>query len=447
MTEVAKKRLELIAELDGSLPDCKRMRGRHLVLGKEVEVRVAEAPGKEGPAGAFVQEMLELSFLDHPAFPPVLDRGMVQGRFYYVVPLRPSRDLEGRVEDESLAPPTRGRLVRSLASSLSALHRAGIVASPPDPRVMGWDQDLEHLHLHHPRLRPPGESRFLEALPEEWRDATPELNVLQWATFAYWWLTAGKAPFEGGQVVPLAQRVRAVPPELVELIDVCLFGEDDERPTTGPELLALLQLVPEGPPSLVEVPDVARVPDRPGLRASTLDVKQTLTDLRARGSVPAMGDVQEGPVARLRAHLGELELPSLGDLPSLDTLAGGNRRVLFAGGLAVLLLIGFFFSGGGDAAPAVRVGEAEIEHLRVPETALREDPYLQRLLAVRSVTREEFPQLWRLVRTLAIQSRLPEGFREEKRILSMHATFQDDPDAACGDLEHFLEELGVALGG
>jgi hypothetical protein len=433
VSEVEKKRLELIEKIPSDIPGIRCMRGRHQVLGKGVEVRIAETPGREGAAAPFFQEMLELSYLDHPCFPPVLERGLHQNRYYYAVPLRSHDPLSEAITKASLTTRERGAVIWALANSLSAMHRGGIVPPPPDARELHWDRETETLRIRHPRLRASKTNAFLDLLPQKWQGATPKDNVHQWAAFSYWLLTQGKAPFEGDEPVSLRKRIKTVHPDLVELIDVCLYGEQDEQPATGPELLALLRLIPDVLPPPSAPPKRKKVGSDP--RFSELNVRKSLENLRQRGAIPRTPRTQDSPVEKFRERFQNLSLPSLG------TFGSEQKKLLLGVGLVMLLGILLLLFSGEEDAPPVKVGATDLSHLKMSAEDLRKDPYLARLVAIHSVTPEEFPRVWKLVRTLALQSRLPETLRDEKRILLMHSTFQSDPDQACGDLEHLLEEL------
>lgn len=437
------KRLELIGEVPTEVVGVQRLRAKHLVLGREVELRVALAPGREGEAAPFVQEMLELSYLDHPALPPVLDRGVFQGRYYYAVPLRPHMGLEALVDEPELGVVPRVEMVRQLASALATMHVVGIVPPAPDPRELCWDEAQGALRFRHLRLRGPGEPAYAGGLSSEGRQeaglTSARANVLQWAALAYWLLARGAGPCEGaGEPVPLATRSEAVHPDLARLVDACIVGDDDERPESGPELQALLRLVPgalRAPPSGTPSGPMAAPMEAP----LALDVKTSLHDLRASGRIPRLLGALDGKLEAVRERLQAIELPSF-EAPESTT-----RNLGIAAAMGLCLLGGLLVGSGGEA-PRVKVGETDLTRLGPTVDELARDPYVASLVAMRSVAREDFGRTWRVLRTLALQSRLPEKLRDEARILAVHGRFQKDPEGACAELEAMLDELRSELG-
>lgn len=446
MGDAARKRLRLLEKGASDVPGVEVLRGQHLALGCPVEVRMAEEPGREGVAEELVREMVELAALDHPSFPPVLERGLSQGRYYYAVPLRTHHPLVDQVRDAGFPLRDRGRVVLALVSALSALHLKGILPPPLDSRELGWDPEIGVLRFRHHRLRAGGFDPFGTLLPQDWKDPTPANQVRQWAALSYWVLTRGKAPFEGGEEVPLRGRVRRVHLDLAHLVDICLFGAEDERPGNGPELAALVQLlpgpiaVPGGGPGGGDPPEDAR---------SKLDVSRSLADLRQQGKIPRVVEAFEGQLGSLRDRLGEVDLPSLPGLEGLgwERLSRPSPAWLVVGGLGLLLLLWLAFREPGGEPPPVRVGRTDLGALGVSAEDLRSDPYLERLAKMRSVTRSEFSEVFGLLRTLGIQGRLPASLRDPARLVEIHKQFQSDPDAACGALEGMLDELRELRGG
>jgi hypothetical protein len=277
---------------------------------------------------------------------------------------------------------------------------------------------------------------FQEILEEDWCQPTPGGNVVQWAAFSYWLLSRGQSPLSRGRPVVLGEKIQGIHPDLASLIEVCLFGEEQARPATGPELMALLRLVPCG--FLTTAPSPS--PKREGPKSQPIELQRTLGDLRKQGNIARVPDLLEKPVKVLRDRLEALELLSVGEL--------GERpsRAMAGIGLGLLALLCSLFLGSSVEGPAPRPETTEFSSLEVRAEDLRNDPYLVKLLRIRSVSAEDFSPIWNLVRTLAIQGRLPVKLRDQKRILAMHSRFPEDPDGACNQLEGLLEELRGVVG-
>lgn len=435
------KRLEILGELPSPSPTYQRIRAKHLVLGREVEMRLATESGREGTAAGFVQEMLELSYLDHAAFPPVLERGVFQGRYYYAVPLRAHRPLaEFLAEGElGLGPGQRRLLLRQLASAFAAAHMVGVSLPAPALGELTWDPTHEQLYLPHPRLgggEAPAylvgaevEKPALEAAAE-----TSGANVGQWAALAYAVLGDGKGPFAPDAPAP-AQQLEGVEANLVGLIDGCLFGDDESRPSDAAELLVLLQVAAPARPD-----DGVAGGSVPALEAGTLkthqDLKKTLADLRTAGAIPradpreAFGEV----LGKIQDRLAGLEIPSF-EPPS------ATPKAVAAVAAIVLLAVWFLTAEPAPPPPPPPAAEAGFD-----PRSLKDDPYVKALASQESVAPSEFPRWWRILRTLANEGRLPPGVTDQPQLMRIYGRSKKDPQAACADLELVLERLREALG-
>jgi hypothetical protein len=433
------KRLEIMGELPSPSPSYQRIRAKHLVLGREVEMRLASEPGREGAAAPFVQEMLELSYLDHPVFPPVLERGAYQGRYYYAVPLRAHRPLSQFLTDGELGlgPGQRRLLLRQLASALAAAHMVGLTLPPPRLDDLTWDPTHEQLHLPHPRLTggdPPDYLEGADAERPEVTAATQAANVSQWAALAYAVLGDGQGPFAPAAPAP-GQHLEGVEENLVGLIDGCLFGEEESRPSDAAELLILLQVAaPVRPDDAVSASSIPALD--PGALKTHQDLKKTLADLRSAGAIPRADPAQAfGEVlGKLQDRLASIELPAF-EPPSATPKA--------VAGVAAIVLLTVWFMTSEPAAPPPPPPAKEAGF---DPRSLAEDPYVKALASQQSVAPPEFARWWRILRTLSNEGRLPPGVADQDQLMKIYKRSKEDPQGACAELELVLESLRKALG-
>ena len=310
--------MKILGELPSPSDGYQRIRANHLVLGREVEMRLATEAGREGSAAGFVQEMLELSHLDHAVFPPVLERGAYQGRYYYAVPLRPDRPLADYLAGGDcvapLGPGARRLVLRQLASAYAAAHMAGVALPPPRLADLTWDPTHEQLRLPHPRSVATDAPSYLDGAASERPDlaatgpAGSAASVGQWAALAYALLGDGRGPF-APDAPGTEQQLDGVEANLVGLIDGCLFGAEEDRPADPAELLVLLQVAA---PVSAEGKGAGKDSGL-ALEAGTLrthqDLRKTLHELRTSGAIPradpreAFGEV----LGRIQDRLAETE--------------------------------------------------------------------------------------------------------------------------------------------
>lgn len=433
------KRLEIMGELPSPSPSYQRIRAKHLVLGREVEMRMAAEAGREGAAAPFVQEMLELSYLDHPVFPPVLERGAFQGRYYYAIPLRAHRPLADFLSQGHLVlgPGQRRLALRQLASALAAAHMVGVVLPAPPLEELFWDPTHEQLYMPYPRLGGASARGYLAGAEVERPDLTeaaPAANVGHWAALAYAILGDGRSPFAPDAAAPVDE-LRDVEANLVGLIDGCLFGDAESRPSDAAELLVLLQVA--APVRERDAVGAASVPALdPGVLRTHQDLKKTLADLRSAGAIPrpdprqAFGEV----LGRIQDRLASVELPSI-ETPSVTPQA-------VAAVAAIVLLSVWFLTAEAPPPPPPPSAAAS----GFDAASLRDDPYVKALAKQQSVAPDEFQRWWRVLRTLANDGRLPPGVVEPAQLMTIYARAKADPQGACADLELVLERLRKALG-
>lgn len=321
-----RRRLDLGDPLPPRLSDTEVFAARHLVLARDVEVRLV-APGSD-PAARFLPEMAELAALDQPGFPEVLDRGRVDGRAFYAV--APPR---GQALSTRPGPPDAVRVLRQLASAIAAAHAHGVQPSAPDPALVRWDpgdRRLRFVHHRRPADAPP--PAYLRGVPEEQAAATsPIAAVLHWACLATWLLDGEPAFDADGTRRAGAPALATLAPDLRAILRSCLDLDPDARPGVMTEVDALLR---QYPADLVDSASAA-----PALRTAD-DVLTSVRDLRAAGVVPEA--LPEPALDRAG-----LEAPVRPWMDRLEGLLEGPAAQVAVAVLALLLVLGPRLFGGG----------------------------------------------------------------------------------------------------
>lgn len=239
------KPYEFLGPLPTRVDYARRYRVRHRVLGKTVEFRVLPQSASPAQQARYRTELEELLALDHPCFPPVLERGMVRNRHAYVVPLREHPTIPERIAAQSFFPAQAFAAVVSLAGGLAAQHDLGMRAGPIEPKMVSWDDRAVTAYFLQRRHQVP---RFLASgeypLPEDVRDferGTPRSDVFHWGLFAYFLLSRGKFPYqEPGRLVTLESREVGAPRYLRVAVEAALSWRPEDRPESGGVLQRVL---------------------------------------------------------------------------------------------------------------------------------------------------------------------------------------------------------------
>lgn len=130
--------IEVLANLPCRLPGYPRLVGRDRFTGRRLEIRVLSGQGTARSRGAQLER--DLLRLDHPCFPPVLDRGDLRGQRFYAVPLREHPSLESLLEDPGFTWDQRLRVLRHLRAAVAHAHARGVTLGKLDPRHIAVDR-------------------------------------------------------------------------------------------------------------------------------------------------------------------------------------------------------------------------------------------------------------------------------------------------------------------
>lgn len=242
---MSSKLYEMLGQLPGRVPYARRYRVEHRILGKVVEFRVLPRSASPEHRAQYHAELDELLALDHPCFPPVLERGRVRQREAYVVPYREHKTIPERIAEHSFYPPQAYAAVASLSGGLAALHDQGFAAGPIEPKMVCWDDRAGSAYFLQRRHRVP---KFLASgehvLPDDVRrfeEASSRADVFHWGFFAYFLLSRGKYPYQAAaQLTPLARWAPEVPRYLQVAVEATCSWRPEDRPADGAALQAVL---------------------------------------------------------------------------------------------------------------------------------------------------------------------------------------------------------------
>ncbi|HLL23352.1 MAG TPA: serine/threonine-protein kinase, partial [Kofleriaceae bacterium] len=241
--------------------------GEHTRLGRRAAVKVLHDSFARQPeiVNRFFNEARAATAIADPGIVQVFDFGTTEdGVAYLVMELLFGESLEQRLRGAPLAIASALRLLRQVASSLGAAHRAGIVHRDikpdnifivPDPEVIGGER-TKLLDFGIAKLGGTDAVRTqtsavmgtpLFMSPEQWRgagavDARADIYSLGCVLFL---VLAGRPPFIGdgpGELISMHVRdvaprlstcVPGVPTALDELVAACLAKDPAHRPQNG----------------------------------------------------------------------------------------------------------------------------------------------------------------------------------------------------------------------
>lgn len=223
-----------------------RVRVQHLVLKRQVEFRILPEGAPTHCVELFFQELHELTNLDHPAFMPILERGMIRGSHCFTVPLRFHEPLTTQLEEPTFRVEERCLALRSLASALCAAHMEKFVLGSLNPELVAWDPIAGAAYfLHHRSSQAIASPIVSRSLPKDVRQGGAKTagDVYYWGQLAYWLLSKGRLPCQGN--VPILELAPNLDRRFAATIMTCLSEEPEKRPHDGAELNTLLQLDPK----------------------------------------------------------------------------------------------------------------------------------------------------------------------------------------------------------
>ncbi len=451
------KRFALLGKLPLYSPHVERYKAHQAELDRDVEFRILSAQASEAQRKLFLLELEDLVNLDHKSFLPVVDSGKSRERPFYVSPLRPAApNLWELTKTKELTGRQRFQIVRALAEAMASAHLAEIHLGPASPLTVVWsEEDATLRYIHH---RFPKEVRTLPMPPHLPKDildpSSPSArsDIFHWAYVSYWILTAGSLPFSSdGSLIPIRKVIPETAREIAHLLEGSLDHAPEKRPQTAQELTAYLDANPQ---------NVAAV--------DPLKVSGTIPAEALRGNLDRLrkeGRIQESKQATQRIALQLKDSPF--DLEGLSEQESSNLK------RAVLTLLVLLFVGGGLAglalrkvrthlaaykvksipmvkkkAPTPRPEEPQNVHILAPSTQAKFRNYagIRRLLEKTNVDPNQFISLWKQLRTLALQSKLPPGLQDFSRIQGFRTQFRKDPSQACKALEKFFADLKEILG-
>lgn len=442
------KRFRLLAELPSLQPHVARYRAEQVAAAREVEFRVVAEGARPDAEERFADEARELAALDAPWFLPLLDFGVTRGRPFYLVPRVEAPTLDALVGTPAFSLEVRAEVVRGLAGAMAALHALDAVFEPPPPEWISWDPAHHRARLLHHR----GDvDRARPWLPERRPpDLDPgaarsrESDVFRWGLVAYWLLTGGEAPFDGGkdEAVSLATRRPEVAPDLANAVDVSLAWQPGLRPGDGVELFAVLGLCAQN----------VRAGDDPGTQGRA----------RYQASLSGLTDPQRIDLSSRPAPRRPRARAMLDGARSAEAEANPWPARILAGtfGLGVVAL-----GLGGQAAPeasasaagaaggapgagraaGVAAGARSPPLSEAVRAAYRDLPRVRALLARQGLDEGDFDAAWTQLRDVTLARELPPSLADEAGLMRLRALADQDPEAARAQLEATLEGLRVAL--
>lgn len=424
------KRVEILGELPSPAKYLKIFRARHPRLKTDLEFRLAAGDDDRDPRTTFfLDELAVLTKVDHPCFPPVLDRGTYEGKPFYALPFRRNQpSLASLLEDEALTTAHRCEAARGLASGLAALHRRDLVLGALHPGLVAWRADHLLPSLPFPlgarALKPargfptlPG-SLDLEALDPRTRD------VVRWGLLAHWLIGRGEEPFlEDGSVMPFA--AGEVPYELGLLIEGALGVDPAARPADAEDLHAVLAVLARDQEDRIASKD----PTRQGLT-----VEQGLEELRkSRAGVRLVSDEDPGWMDPVRDRWRELGARVQWGVAALWAALCCLHVV------AVLTPVLERWRSSRRVAAVQAPVDASADHPL-------NDPAVKALVAARQVGPGDLDDLLRKTRQASRKRLLPRRLDDPVRLQRILNQKTRDPEAAAAALAKWLDELRAALG-
>jgi serine/threonine-protein kinase len=247
----------------------------HTMLGRRAAIKVLHPIYSSDPVivARFFNEARAATAISDPGIVQIFDFGNhVDGSAYIVMELLEGETLADRLKRfTALSVADALRIMRQVATSLGAAHRAGIVHRDLKPENIFIVADPEAAGGERPRIVDFGIAK-LEASsavktqtsavlgppaymsPEQCRgaghvDQRSDVYAFGCVLFA---LLAGHPPFESegmGEVIAmhlrepaprLSSRAPHVPPEVDQLVDMCLAKDPARRPASGTELAAIM---------------------------------------------------------------------------------------------------------------------------------------------------------------------------------------------------------------
>lgn len=273
-----------------------RVRVQHHVLAREVEFRILAEGSTSSVKRIFFLELKELTELDHPAFLPVLERGMIRGCHCYTVPLRFHPSLDDLLEEEkAFQLEDRCQALRNLASGLCAAHLRGLVLGPMAPGYLAWDAVAGGAYfLHHQVTRAARPTLPRDRLPADVGHdggTTATADVYHWGLLATQLLTSGETWLPGKR--SLRERLPNLDRRFAATLEACLEENPENRPRDGAELNTVLHvdlrrmLKERGPEEGGARPPGALEGGESG-RLTSAVVTESLRRLRETGRIPTV---------------------------------------------------------------------------------------------------------------------------------------------------------------
>lgn len=393
--------------LKSPLPYVERYKGKHRLFGRAVEVRIATGKADE----LFLREQALLERLDHPALPAVLRHGVMDGRPFYLIPLRPPERTRFLSLAREWSPTTRLESLLSVASALACLHRAGEALGGLHPSLLAWESDRGSASLPFP-LAMAGYPPFggLKRVPSHLEGVAargPTRDVVCWAVLAYRLLTGVDEvfPAEGGPPTEVREVLSEVPRSLAKAIDRSLI--DAAPPEDAAALLQSLGAEVLAPRAVGLLGARLGRADRP--RQGSDRLQTTSPGAAPPGAARRQPLLELGVALGLSLALTLVALRALGpasppaSTPPPTVAATTQRRANFAGVWA--------------------------------------DPFLRALAARQQVAPREVGELLDRVRDLSRRGVLPARLDDPAMLRQLRQRHATDPEGAAVALEDWLRRL------
>lgn len=445
-------------------------------FGREAELRVGRGDKHAELHRVFLLEMRELAGIDHPAFLPVLDRGTLQGRPFYVVPLRTDPRLTQLVDEGTLTTEQRLGVTSFLITALVQAHERKTIASWIDAQFVALtrehglpyfvhhrvDPDVRKLLAEAAEKAPDPEAAALDRLPEDCElsaEPSVQANLFLWGRLAYWLLSRGRWPYpqkrtSGPTRKPTADLNPKIPRAVGEVVDACLDWAPAGRPESAAEVYEVLKGLGHSGPLGVGAPK----PDNSGLimTDSVEFSREALNELVGSSArvEAAIRPTDDNPAGAERRRKGRRQDDPVSPEPS----GGWGRTVGTLALLAGLFYAGFALApvpGGAGSQPATpRAATRKPPATRPPRErkapppagqaellALVKNARVRLLLEGGLTTEANFRGRLRSLHRLASRGQLPADMDGKRRLDEIAEAYKKDARGGISELDAFVRSL------
>lgn len=375
----------------------------------EFELRHALGDSDQDPRRQrFLRELAFLARMDHGIFPPILDRGILEGRPFAVLPLRSDPALVD-LEESQLSRVERLDLSIRLAGALAHVHRRGHRVPTLDPRHLTFRLGPRTPSLPRPYGAPaasfPGASKLPEGLGFGSRHPFAQ-DCIRWALLVHWLFFSDASALDPqGALRGVKARAPDLPEGFAEVVETLLDPEASSRPQHGGELFETLRRLSRQEDS----PD----PSDPKVRRPGPPVSELIEVVRAEiPSAPPLVDPESAPP---RGRI------------------SGVQKIGLGLGAAFLVVLGLLLS---RSPPGLEVPAPTFQ------TA---DSGLKALAQIQEVEVGEVPSILDAILQASARRTLPRRLDDPIRITRMTRRATTDPAATAALLEGYLKELRQEL--